>query len=316
MNPYHVLGVPINADNAALQTAYRKLVRLHHPDLAQGDVARRAASERMVNINWAWHTLSDAQRRASFDAQLRAQQLEAACRQHETFRAQAQGQVVRAQQAHLNDVLKAQAVRRQQQNQQWAQERAQSSPQNAREQEFLEWQALERARQERDAQSKSGMTRPARKRLAREESKRQSLARARLKRMRREDRKRSAQPSARRQLAEAARLFAQEGGASAAIKVCQDVLRVDGRNVPARELLGDFYLQLGHEDRALPLWEQVLVLQPENSSVRRKINALRPHHVGTYEPRRPRAVVLQERADASAAVGFWGRVRNAFRSGL
>lgn len=320
MNPYHVLGVPPHADSAALQAAYRKLVRLHHPDLAQDEVARRAASERMVTINWAWHILGDATRRAAFDAQLRAQQLEAARRQQESLRAQTQGQVVRGQQAHLNDILKAQALRRQQQNQQRVQQAApQSAQYSAREQQFLEWQALERERQEREARTKMGVTRPVRKRLSREEKKRQAQARARLARMRREDRKRSANPSARRQLAEAARLFGQQGRASDAIAICHDVLRVDFRNVPARELLGDFYLRLGREDRALPLWEQALVLQPGNSSVRRKLNALRPHDPHAYEPRPSRSAPLRERVAARPQQqnsGFWGRLLGAFRSGL
>ena len=289
MNPYHVLGVPPDADNAALQTAYRKLVRLHHPDLAPDEAARQAASERMVKINWAWHVVSDACRRAAFDAHLRAQQTEAARRQQDALRAQTQGQVVRAQHAHLNDVLRAQALRRQQQKQragrqraqvqvtqaQAAPSRAQTAQENMRAQQFLEWQIIERARQQREA--KASATRPLHKRLSREEKKRDALAHARLKRMRREDKKRSSAPSARRQLADAAKLFGQAGRAGEAIAICHNVLRVDGRNVPARELLGDFYLRLGREDRALPLWEQALVLQPDNSSVRRKLNSLRPH---------------------------------------
>ena len=321
MNPYHILGVSPNADNAALRAAYRNLVRRHHPDLASDEASRQIAGERMVNINWAWHIVSDANRRAIFDAQWHAQQLEAARRQQEAFRAQAQGQVVRGGQAHLNDVLKAQAQRRQEQNQQRA---PQPAPENAREQQFLEWQALERARREREAQSKSGLTRPARQRLHREEKKRQALARARLARIRREDRARSSSLSARRQLAEAARLFAQEGRADDAIAICHDVLRVDFRNVPARELLGDFYLRLGREDRALPLWEQALALQPGNSSVRRKLNALRPHDPNSYEPRRSRSAPPRPTAatrpvhanSAPESAGFWGRVRDAFRSGL
>ena len=266
MNPYHILGVSPDADGAALQAAYRQLVRRHHPDLVQDEANRGAATARMVKINWAWHILGDAGRRAAFDAQLRAQQLDAAQRQQEGFRAQAQGQVVRGQQAHLDDILKAQALRRQQQNQQQTrgqtQPRAQNVQENVPEQQFLEWQASERARRERDARTRASLTRRARQQLVRQEKARESLARARLKSLRREDRKRTANPSSRRQLSEAARLFGQMGRESEAIALCHDVLRTDGRNVPARELLGDFYLLLGREDRALPLWEQALMLQP------------------------------------------------------
>ena len=317
MNPYHILGVSPDADNAALRAAYRHLVRLHHPDLARDETSRRAATERMVKINWAWHIVSDANRRASFDAQFRAQQTEAARRQQEAFRAQTQGQTVRNQQAHLNDILKAQAQRRQQQNQERAQ---QTTPENVREQQFLEWQALERARRELESNSKSAMTRPARQRLGREEKKRQALARARVARLRREDRARSSQLSARRQLAEAENLFDKEGRANEAIAICHEVMRVDFRNVPARELLGDFYLRLGREDRALPLWEQALVLQPGNLSVRRKLNALRPHDHRSYEPRPSRSAArknVSPRASSAPENGsFWGRVRAAFRGGL
>ncbi len=321
MNPYHVLGVPPNADIAALQAAYRKLARLHHPDLAQGDEARRLASERMVKINWAWHIVSDDGRRAAFDAQLRAQQLESARRQQEAFRAQANGQVVRGGQAHLNDVLKAQATRRQQQNRERQPQggEQQAAQDSARAQQFLEQQAAERARLEREARVKQELVRPVRKRLTREEKKRQALARARLRRMRREDRRRSATPSARRQLAEAARLFGQEGRAGDAIAICHDVLRVDFRNVPARELLGDFYLRLGREDRALPLWEQALVLQPDNASVRRKLNALHPHDHNSYAPRPSRSAPPRERVvipSGRARDSFWGRLRSALRGGL
>lgn len=319
MNPYHVLGVAPDADMATLQAAYRKLVRLHHPDLAHDEQARHVAGERMVAINWAWHILSDAARRAAFDAQLRAQQIEAARRQQEAFRAQTQGQVVRGGQAHMSDVLRAQAQKRGQQNRviQECQQHSASAQERARAQQFLDWQALERARLEREARAKEAMTRPVRKRLNREEKKRQALARARLRRMRREDRTRSANPSARRQLAEAARLFGQEGRAGEAIAICHDVLRVDFRNVPARELLGDFYLRLGREDRALPLWEQALVLQPNNVSVRRKLNSLHAHDPNTYHPRASRFAPPRETAATPpASGGFWGRVRDAFRSGL
>ena len=319
MNPYHVLGVAPDADVAALQAAYRKLVRLHHPDLARDEQARQIASERMVAINWAWHILSDAGRRAAFEAQLRAQHIEAARRQQEAFRAQTQGQAVRGGQAHMSDVLRAQAQRREQQNREIheRQQQSASARKRARAQQFLDSQAQERARLEREARTKEEMTRPVRNRLNREEKKRQALARAQTRRMRREDRTRSESPSARRQLAEAARLFAQEGRAGEAIAICHDVLRVDFRNVPARELLGDFYLSLGREDRALPLWEQAMVLQPGNVSVRRKLNSLHAHDHNNYHPRVSRSAPPRETvATPPGSSSFWGRLRDAFRCGL
>ena len=33
---YKILGVPKNADDKAIKTAYRRLARKHHPDVAKG----------------------------------------------------------------------------------------------------------------------------------------------------------------------------------------------------------------------------------------------------------------------------------------
>ena len=319
MNPYHVLEVAANAEFEVIRASYRRLVRLHHPDCAPDEAARVVAAERMVKINWAWHIVSDQARRAAFDSRLKSDQIESARHQQEALRAR--GQVARGQQAHLSDILNAQAQRRQSHSRQ----RHATEEQKAREQQFLEWQALERERQQQQARAKQNATRArqaatraTRQPLSREEKKRRNLESARVRHLQRENKKRGANPSARRQLAEAARLFGQEGRASEAIAICHDVLRVDFRNVPARELLGDFYLQLGRQDRALPLWEQALVLQPDNSSVRRKLNALRPHDPKSYQPqpRITRPVATQnERAQAPKS-NFWGRLRNALRSGL
>ena len=310
MNPYHVLEVHFGADFAEIRASYRRLVRVHHPDRAPDAATRVASGERMVKINWAWHILSDSQRRAAFDARFRWEQIETARRQQDALRAQTRGQAERAQKAHSNNVAQAQAARPPETNRETL-----SPQQRAREQQFLAWQAAERARQERVKRAREEATLPVR---TREEKQRQSKARARLRRMRREDKKRGSAPSARRQLAEAARLFAQEARAGDAIALCHDVLRVDARNVPARELLGDFYLQLGRQDRALPLWEQALALQPDNSSVRRKLNALRPHEPQPYRPQPsiPRASSKRAQWPSAAPVSFWGRVRDAFKSGL
>lgn len=316
MNPYHVLEVPAHADLAEIRASYRRLVRVHHPDCAPDEAARAAASERMVEINWAWHIVSDAQRRAIFDARMQVEQIELARHQQEALRAQIRGQVVRGQQAHLADVLRAQMQRKQGKNKGT---KTQATPpltseQRAREVKRMEQQALERDRRERAHQI---WTRPTRKRLTAQEKKASRQERAQL---RREDKKQSSNPSARRQLAEATRLFRQEGRAGEAIAICHDVLRVDFRNVPARELLGDFYLQLGREDRTLPLWEQVLSLQPDNAAVRRKLNSLRPRASYSYatQSQSPsnHAETDGKTMTATANNGFWGRVLNAFRSGL
>lgn len=268
MNPYEVLGARPDADREKLQALYRQLVRAHHPDRACDEVARVAATERMVAINHAWHLLSDPQRRAAYDARAQAGQLEAARR------------------ARLVRVRYAPSLRRE------------PPP---------------------DADLREQQLRPPRGRATREEKQRTARARARLKRMRREDKKRL--PSVRCQLAEAARLFAQENRASEAIEICHEILRVDARNVPARALLGDLYLQMGRADRALPLWEQALILQPENAAIRRKLAALRPHDAKSYSPQpriphrgsnfdaanTPRTTATP-RYPATPRVGFWGKL--------
>ncbi len=319
MNPYHVLEVPANAELAKIRASYRRLVRVHHPDCAPDEAARALASERMVKINWAWHIVSDAERRAVLDARLQIEQIEFARRQQEALRAQIQAQAARGQQAHMSDVLRAQAQRKGTKTKATKQRATPplTPEQRAHQLKRMEQQALERDRRERAQQI---WTRPTRKHLTAQEKKTSRQERAQLRRMRREDKKRSATPSARRQLSEAARLFHREGRTSEAIAICHDVLRVDFRNVPARELLGDFYLQLGREDRAFPMWEQALALQPGNAAVRRKLNALHPHDPYSYtmQERSPlnHAEAQSQPLTATENSSFWGRVIHAFRIGL
>ena len=63
-DPYEVLGVPRDADQAAIRKAYRTLARKHHPDLNPGD---KAAEESFKTISGANDLLSDADKRAAFD---------------------------------------------------------------------------------------------------------------------------------------------------------------------------------------------------------------------------------------------------------
>lgn len=66
-NFYEVLGVRPDADAAAIRTAYRTLIRRHHPDANGGEGEARARE-----INEAYHTLSDPTRRARYDLTLPA----------------------------------------------------------------------------------------------------------------------------------------------------------------------------------------------------------------------------------------------------
>lgn len=62
---YEVLGVARNAGEADLKSAYRKLALQYHPDRNPGD---HAAEEKFKEAAEAYGVLSDAQKRAAYDA--------------------------------------------------------------------------------------------------------------------------------------------------------------------------------------------------------------------------------------------------------
>jgi molecular chaperone DnaJ len=62
---YAILGVPQDADDAAIKKAYRKLARKYHPDQNPGDVA---AEQRFKDIGEANSVLSDPEKRREYDA--------------------------------------------------------------------------------------------------------------------------------------------------------------------------------------------------------------------------------------------------------
>ena len=62
---YAILGVPQDADQAAIKKAYRKLARKHHPDQNAGDAA---AERRFKDIGEAHAVLSDPKQRQEYDA--------------------------------------------------------------------------------------------------------------------------------------------------------------------------------------------------------------------------------------------------------
>ncbi len=61
---YKVIGVPKDADPAAIKKAYRKLARTHHPDANKGDAKSEATFK---DISEAYDVLSDAKRRKEYD---------------------------------------------------------------------------------------------------------------------------------------------------------------------------------------------------------------------------------------------------------
>lgn len=65
-DPFVVLGVPRDATEDQIKTAYRKMAREHHPDLNRGadEATRKASEEKLKEINAAYEVLKDPQKRA------------------------------------------------------------------------------------------------------------------------------------------------------------------------------------------------------------------------------------------------------------
>lgn len=68
MRNYYKILEAAPGDNAdQLKQKYRKLAKKYHPDLNPGD---KAAENRFKEINEAWETLGDPEKRKNYDAQL------------------------------------------------------------------------------------------------------------------------------------------------------------------------------------------------------------------------------------------------------
>ncbi|MGI8437391.1 MAG: DnaJ domain-containing protein, partial [Chthoniobacterales bacterium] len=63
---YETLGVAKTADAAEIKSAFRKLARVHHPDVAKPK-EKAAAGEKFKQINEAYEVLSDPEKRAKYD---------------------------------------------------------------------------------------------------------------------------------------------------------------------------------------------------------------------------------------------------------
>ncbi|MEK6786249.1 MAG: molecular chaperone DnaJ [Nitrospirota bacterium] len=64
---YETLGVDRSVSDDDLKKAYRKLARQHHPDLHTGDQQKKTAEEKFKEINEAYETLSDQEKRKRYD---------------------------------------------------------------------------------------------------------------------------------------------------------------------------------------------------------------------------------------------------------
>jgi len=60
---YRILGVDRSADEKTIKSAYRRLARKHHPDVAKG----KDSAERFKEINEAYEVLSDPDKRRRYD---------------------------------------------------------------------------------------------------------------------------------------------------------------------------------------------------------------------------------------------------------
>jgi curved DNA-binding protein CbpA len=59
---YVVLGIPRDADDAAIARAHRRMAQRHHPD-----IAGESANARMMRINAAYDAIRTAERRAEYE---------------------------------------------------------------------------------------------------------------------------------------------------------------------------------------------------------------------------------------------------------
>src|SRR5277367_1613029 len=61
---YEILGVPRTATPDEIKKAFRRLARIHHPDVAKNKVAGEA---KFKEVNEAYEVLGDAEKRRKYD---------------------------------------------------------------------------------------------------------------------------------------------------------------------------------------------------------------------------------------------------------
>ncbi|CAG8552045.1 15769_t:CDS:1 [Racocetra persica] len=70
LNYYKVLEISKNATQEEIKTAYKRLALEYHPDKQSGklDAEKKASEEKMKQINAAYETLSDPEKRKEYDS--------------------------------------------------------------------------------------------------------------------------------------------------------------------------------------------------------------------------------------------------------
>jgi molecular chaperone DnaJ len=64
---YETLGVERTASDDELKRAYRKMARQHHPDLQTGEAQKNASEEKFKEVNDAYETLRNQDKRQQYD---------------------------------------------------------------------------------------------------------------------------------------------------------------------------------------------------------------------------------------------------------
>ncbi len=227
-NPYLVFDVPMSADFELLRATYRRLAREHHPDIATD---KPRATEKMAQINRAWGILGDQDRRAQFDLEWRRHQSEQA-RQELLRRDAMQREIDRARRTPTVSKPKT------------APRTAKSTSKGATPSKSPSKATLGKAKRGLSAHLKAKISQGEAPRAA---SASQSAARPRNYAAT-VDFGDSDSPRAlrlMRKITLASRVWHRDGNGKVAIEMCRAVLLADGRNVPARELLGEIFAAQG-----------------------------------------------------------------------
>ncbi len=66
-NPYTVLGIKPGATDEEIKKAYHELAKKYHPDHYHGHPLKSLAEEKMAEINEAYDTLTNPQKRAAWE---------------------------------------------------------------------------------------------------------------------------------------------------------------------------------------------------------------------------------------------------------